>query len=539
MYINNKMRIINYKLIFTIVAVFGVAGSVFAQFNMSAGTRKMATAMTIIEKMYVDEIDDNKLSEDAIVALLEKLDPHSSYIKAEELKEMNEPLEGNFDGIGVSFNMVTDTLYIIETIAGGPSEKVGILPGDRIIQVNDSLIAGVKMSTRDIMKRLRGPKGTTVRVKIMRRGMDGLLEFKIVRDKIPIYSVDASYMIDSKTGYIKISRFGATTHKEFLEAFNKLKEQQMQNLILDLQGNGGGYLSTAIDIAKEFLGKNKLIVYTEGHNQPRFSETSKSNGVYEEGKLVILVNEGSASASEIVSGAVQDWDRGVIVGRRTFGKGLVQRQIPLPDGSAMRLTVARYYTPTGRGIQKPYMNGDKDDYNKELQKRYEHGEMLSVDSIQFPDSLKYRTLVNKRTVYGGGGIMPDEFVPIDTLTNYHIQLMAKGLIHKVYLQEVDNNRKELLSRYPDVESFKKGYTIDDDILQRLLAAAEEEKIKFEEEQYNVSKPVIALHIKALMAQNIYHTADYYKIMNDNNPIFLRGIEVINNDSIYDALLKGK
>lgn len=533
------MRITKHKLIFTIVAVFGFVGSVFAQFNMSEGTRKVATAMTIIEKMYVDDIDDNKLSEDAIIALLEKLDPHSSYIKADELREMNEPLEGNFDGIGVSFNMVTDTLYIIETIAGGPSEKIGILPGDRIIQVNDSVIAGVKMSTRDIMKRLRGPKGTTVRVKIMRRGVKNLIDFKITRDKIPIYSVDASYMIDSKTGYIKISRFGATTHKEFLEALNKLRNQQMQNLVLDLQGNGGGYLSTAIDIAKEFLGKNKLIVYTEGHNQPRFSETSKSNGVFEQGKVVVLVNEGSASASEIVSGAIQDWDRGIVVGRRTFGKGLVQRQIPMPDGSAMRLTVARYYTPTGRCIQKPYTNGDKDDYNKELQKRYEHGEMLSVDSIQFPDSLKYQTLVNKRIVYGGGGIMPDEFVPIDTLTDYHIQLMAKGLIHKVYLQEVDNNRKELLAKFPTVELFKEGYKVGEGIMKRLLGLAEEEKVEFNEEQYNVSKPVIALHIKALMAQNIYHTADYYKIMNENNPIFTRGIEIINNDSIYNNLLKNK
>jgi len=534
------MKFTKHKLLFTaIIGVFMFSLSGYAQFSMSDGARKVATAMTIIERMYVDDIDQKKLAEDAIIGLLEKLDPHSSYIKADELKEMNEPLEGNFDGIGVSFNMVTDTLYIIETITGGPSEKLGILPGDRIIMVNDSTIAGVKMSTRDIMKRLRGPKGTTVNVKILRRGFKNLLDFKIVRDKIPIYSVDASYMIDAKTGYIKISRFGATTHKEFIDALNKLSAQHMQNLMIDLQGNGGGYLSTAIDIAKEFLGKNKLIVYTEGKNQPRFSEVSKSNGVFEQGKVVILVNEGSASASEIVSGAVQDWDRGIIVGRRTFGKGLVQRQIPMPDGSAMRLTVARYYTPTGRCIQKPYTNGDKSDYDNDLKKRYEHGEMQTVDSIQLPDSLKYHTLVNKRIVYGGGGVMPDYFVPIDTLTTYHIQLLAKGLIHKLYLQEADSHRKELLEKYPTVELYKQKFEIDESVMERLLKSAEEEKVEFKESEYLESKSVIALQLKALIAQNLYHTSDYYKIMNDNSPIYMKGLDIINNDQQYNNLLKGK
>lgn len=529
----------NIALALFLLGLISFTNKASAQFSMSDGARKVAAVMTIIEKMYVDDIDDNKLSDDAITSLLEKLDPHSSYIKADELKEMNEPLEGNFDGIGVSFNMVTDTLYIIETVSGGPSEKLGILPGDRIIQVEDTTIAGVKMSTKDIMKRLRGPKGTTVNIKILRRGVKDLIDFKIIRDKIPIYSVDASYMVDKETGYIKISRFGATTHKEFMEAFKSLKEEGLKNLIVDLQSNGGGYLSTAVDISNELLGKNKLIVYTEGKHQPRYSEISKSKGNFETGKLIVLVNEGSASASEIVSGAVQDWDRGVIVGRRTFGKGLVQRQIPLPGESAMRLTIARYYTPTGRCIQKPYTNGDKKDYEYDIVNRYKHGEMITADSIQFPDSLKYETLVNKRTVYGGGGVMPDCFVPIDTLTTYHIQLLAKGIIHKVYLQEADTHRSDILAKYPTINDYKQGYTVSDEILKRLREMAEEEKVEFKQDEYDASKPVIALQLKALIAQNVYHSADYYKIMNDQNPIFNKAIEIISSDELYYPLLQKK
>jgi carboxyl-terminal processing protease len=522
----------------TVLLLWSVA-AFSQQFVMSDGLRKLNTAITIIERTYVDDVDDGKLSEDALSAVLEKLDPHSSYVRADELKELNEPLEGNFDGVGISFNMVSDTLYVIETIAGGPSEKVGILPGDRIIQVNDSVIAGVKMSTKRIMKLLRGPKGTRVSVKALRRGVSELLEFKITRDKIPIYSLDASYMIDAKTGYIKISRFGATTYKEFKDAFSKLQLSGMENLILDLQSNGGGYLSTAIDMANEFLGKDRLIVYTEGKHQARMNEYSKSAGVFEKGKLVVLVNEGSASASEIVSGAIQDWDRGVIVGRRTFGKGLVQRQFPLLDGSAMRLTVARYYTPTGRSIQKPYTNGDKESYHADLIRRYNHGEMMSADSIHFPDSLKYQTLLNKRIVYGGGGIMPDYFVPIDTLTKFHQQLVAKGLIHRAYLLEADNRRRELLAAYPAVEAYRKNYAVGKETLDNLLRLADEEKIKFNEEEYEQSLPLIALQIKALIAQNLYETGDYYKIINEESPVFRKGVEVISNDRMYANLLSGR
>jgi carboxyl-terminal processing protease len=382
--------------------------------NSNAAMRKVNIALAAIENFYVDTVNSNQLAENAITGLLEKLDPHSAYLTADEVKDADEPLQGNFDGIGIQFNMLTDTLYVIQVISGGPSEKVGILPGDQIISVNDTLIAGVKMKNNDVMRRLKGPKGTVVNVKILRKGYPKLLDFKITRDKIPVYRLTSSYMIDKKTGYIKLDRFAKTTYDEFKEAVGKLQAQGMENLILDLQDNGGGYLESAIEMANEFLTPGSLIVYTEGVHQKRQEAQSDNSGSFKHGKLVILVNEYSASASEILSGAIQDWDRGVIVGRRTFGKGLVQRPIPLPDGSLIRLTTARYYTPTGRSIQKPYTKGDPEAYAREVIDRYNRGEMISADSIHFPDSLKYYTLIKKRVVYGGGGIMPDFFVPVDT-----------------------------------------------------------------------------------------------------------------------------
>ena len=402
---------------------------------------------------------------------------------------MNEPLQGDFEGIGISFN-ITDTLYVIEVT--GRSCKSGYYARDKIIYVNDTLIAGVKMSSEEVMKKLRGPKGTTVTVKVLRRGVPELLEFHIVRDKIPIYSIDASYMADAEIGYIRLSRFAATSVDEFRKAEEKLKAKGMKKLILDLTGNGGGILQTATDIADEFLDKGKLIVYTEGRAQPRSNITATSKGQFEQGDLVILVDESSASASEIVAGAIQDWDRGVIVGRRTFGKGLVQRQLPLPDGTMIRLTVARYYTPSGRCIQKPYKGGDIDAYNMDFFYRYQKGELLYADSIHFPDSLKYKTLVNKRTVYGGGGIMPDYFVPIDTtsLTNLHRDLIAKGIVNRIVITEVDNHRKLLLKAYPDVDAFKKNYSIPADMVIRMKRMAEEEKVKWNEEEFERSKNIL-------------------------------------------------
>lgn len=531
-----KMRRKTLLLIITCTFIF--VNTISAQYGMSQGTKKLATTMTLIERMYVDTVNDEKLADDAIVSILKELDPHSSYLSAETVSEMNEPLEGNFDGIGISFNMMSDTLYVIETIADGPSERVGLLPGDRIISVNDTTIAGVNMSTRDIMKRLKGPKGTKVTVKVLRRGVQKPITFQIIRAKIPIYSLDAAYMIDDKTGYIRLSRFGATTVAEFKEALVKLNAEGLQNLILDLESNGGGYLNAATELADEFLGKDKLIVYMEGAHQARTSDSSTEKGLFENGKLVILVDEGSASASEIVSGAVQDWDRGLIVGRRTFGKGLVQRQFPLPDGSMIRLTVARYYTPTGRCIQKPYTHGDQDSYNRDLIARYNRGEMMNADSIHFPDSLKYKTLVNERIVYGGGGIMPDYFVPIDTTeyTEYSGRINAMGIVYKLALNQVDANRKELLKKYSTIEKFKNEYEVSDKVLAEMIQMATDEKIEYKEDQYLRSKEQFKRRIKALIARDLFNTAAYFKIINDESEIFRRGLEIINNDSEYQKLL---
>lgn len=525
------------KLVVAIMLMF-ITVNLSAQFAISNGTRKVATTIALIEQMYVDSVDDNKLAEDAIISLLQKLDPHSSYLSKEEVIEMNEPLEGNFDGIGISFNMMTDSLYVIETIADGPSQRVGILPGDRIIKVNDSIISGVKMSTKEIMKRLRGKKGTQVKVSVSRRGVDDLIEFLITRDRIPIYSLDASYMVNDSIGYIRLSRFGATTVPEFREALAKLQKEGLQKLILDLQSNGGGYLGAASELSNELLGKNKLIVYMEGENQKKMTDVSSKEGMFEQEDLVILVDEASASASEIVSGAIQDWDRGVIVGRRTFGKGLVQRQFPLPDGSMIRLTTARYYTPTGRSIQKPYIKGDQETYNHDLIDRYNRGEMMNVDSIHFPDSLKYKTLVNNRIVYGGGGIMPDYFVPIDTTaySDYSGRLFAMGTIYKVSMREVDLNRKELLQTYPTVEEYITNFEVSEKLLQDLIDAATNDKIEFKEVEYNKSKNLIKKRLKALMARDLYETSAFYKVVNQESDIFNKALQILQNGGEYNKLL---
>ena len=513
-----------------------------AQSFGSAALRKLQMAEFAISNFYVDKVDEDKLVEEAIIKMLAQLDPHSTYSDAEEVKKMNEPLQGNFEGIGVQFQMIEDTLLVVQPVSNGPSEKVGILAGDRIIAVNDSAIAGVKMSTEDIMKRLRGPKGSKVNLTIVRRGVQDPLVFTVKRDKIPILSLDASYMIQPKIGYIRINRFGATTAEEFKKAMKDLQKQGMKDLILDLQGNGGGYLNAAIDLANEFLGQKELIVYTEGRTAQRSEFFAKGNGEFRDGRLIVLVDEYTASASEIVSGAVQDWDRGIIVGRRSFGKGLVQRPIDLPDGSMIRLTIARYYTPSGRCIQKPYdstanldgrLTGEnsQDKYNQELIDRFNHGEMIHADSIHFADSLKAQTKRMGRTVYGGGGIMPDFFVPIDTTlyTDWHRQLVAKGIIIKATTGYIEKHRAELKKDYKDFKTFNDKFQIDDAFMADIRSAADKEKIMFDEAQYERALPLIRTQLKALIARDLWDMSEYYQVMNATNESVQQALKVLRED----------
>ena len=541
----------NKITIYVLLACLWTVSAVQAQSFGSPAMRKLQMAEFAISNFYVDKVDEDKLVEEAIIKMLAQLDPHSTYSDAEEVKKMNEPLQGNFEGIGVQFQMIEDTLLVVQPVSNGPSEKIGILAGDRIIAVNDSAIAGVKMSTEEIMKRLRGPKGSKVNLKIVRRGVQDPLVFTVKRDKIPILSLDASYMIQPKTGYIRINRFGATTAEEFKKAMKELQKQGMKDMILDLQGNGGGYLNAAIDLANEFLGQKELIVYTEGRTAKRSDFYAKGNGEFRNGRLIVLVDEYTASASEIVSGAVQDWDRGIIVGRRSFGKGLVQRPIDLPDGSMIRLTIARYYTPAGRCIQKPYdsninekpgkgksSESSIDKYNQDLIDRYNHGEMVSADSIHFPDSLKCQTKKLGRTVYGGGGIMPDYFVPVDTTlyTDYHRNLVAKGVVIKTTMNFIENNRKALLDKYKTFEKFNEKFEIDDQILNFLREAADKEKIEFNEEQYNKALPLIKAQLKALIARDLWDMNEYFQVMNATNKSVERALEIL-NDKEYEKILK--
>ncbi|HOS46262.1 MAG TPA: S41 family peptidase, partial [Paludibacter sp.] len=439
--------------------------------------------------------------------------------------------------VGIQFQIFNDTILVVQTITGTPAEKVGVKPGDRIVYIDGELIAGQKIQNSDVTKRLRGKKGSEVEVKILRRGVPELILFKIIRDKIPVNSIDASYMIDEEIGYIKINNFGSKTIDEYKAAFFALKKEGMKHLILNLQGNGGGYLNAAIELADEFLGRDKLIVYTEGLRQRRMTSTATAVGGFEQGKLIILVDEYSASASEIVSGAVQDWDRGIIVGRRTFGKGLVQRQIPLSDGSMLRLTTSRYYTPSGRSIQKPYKDG-VEKYRKDLADRHEHGEMQHIDSIHFSDSLKYTTNVLKRTVYGGGGIMPDVFVPLDTtrFTDFHRKIVAQGVMNKIVVQYNDRNRNSLKRKYRDFEQYKNTFSVDMELLDQMKEMAEQEGIVYDEEQYNRSKDLISLQLKALIARDIWSMNEYYRIMDAENEALQRAVHILRNPDEYSQIL---
>lgn len=517
--------------------------AVSAQFS-DPGIQKLGFVTYMINKYYVDTTSTDKMAEDAIRGILSNLDPHSSYISKENLQRESEPLEGSFDGIGVTFQTMEDTLLVIQTISGGPSEKVGIMAGDRFIYVNDTIIAGVNMQNIDIMKRIRGPKGTVVTIKVMRRGVPDLIEFRITRDKIPLYSVDAAYMINGETGYIKVDRFSSTTLEEFNTALKKLKSQKMKNLIVDLQDNGGGYMSAAIGMVDNFLQKDQLIVYQEGKAQPRENYVASGKDEIFDGNLVVLVDEGSASASEIVSGAIQDWDRGVIIGRRTFGKGLVQKMMDLPDGSQIRLTTARYHTPTGRCIQRPYKDNIKN-YRNDLIERYNHGELMHEDSISFPDSLKHQTLKLKRTIYGGGGIMPDLFVPLDTMkyTQYHRNLVGKGVLNKFILQYMEKNRDELNKKYKADKNlfgkFKEEFEVSENDLKELIEAGEKEGVKLDSIQYGKSKNLIKKQIKANIARDMWESGEYYQIMNTENDIYMKAIEVLSSKKNYEAALLRK
>jgi len=487
---------------------------------------KLLNLLEYVNAYYVDSVKENKLVEKAIVSMLKELDPHSQYITKEEVQEMNEPLIGNFEGVGVSFNILNDTIFIVSTVPGGPSEKVGLLAGDKIIQIDGEVVAGTGIKNTDVFKRLRGAKGTKVVIAIKRRGVKELLDFTIIRDKIPLFCIDASYMITDKTGYIKLNRFSSTTTKEFKEALVKLKKQNIQNLILDLSDNGGGYLDEAVKLADQFLDNNKLIVYTEGVKSARYDHLAFENGVFEKGNLVVLINEGSASASEIVAGALQDWDRATVVGRRSFGKGLVQRQFALNDGSMIRLTIARYHTPTGRVIQKPYNSADN--YDEDLLNRYRNGEYMHADSIRFVDSLKYQTLTKKRTVYGGGGIMPDVFVPIDTseYSDYYRDLFRKGIINKFVLNYIDVNRKEISTGYPNFTAFKNRFSISEQMMDELIAFAEKEGLVRNNEQLAISDKRIRIILKAYIARNLWDSNEFFEILNQNDDAIQKALEVI-------------
>ena len=498
-------------------------------FGYNSPMRKMVLAEMAITNLYVDSVDEKKLVEDGIRGMIEQLDPHSSYSTAKETKEMNEPLQGSFEGIGVQFNMVKDTLLVIQPVVNGPSERVGILAGDRIVSVNDTAIAGVKMSKEDIMKRLRGAKGSKVRLGVVRRGIAGILKFTVVRDKIPVKTLDAAYMIRPHVGYIRIGSFGVTTYNEFMKAVETLKASGMKDLILDLQENGGGYLMAAVQIANEFLHNSDLIVYTQGRKVPRQDYCADGSGRLLDGKVFVLINEYTASAAEIVTGAIQDQDRGIVVGRRSFGKGLVQRPIDLPDGSMIRLTIAHYFTPSGRCIQKPYKKGDAIDYAMDIEKRFEHGELYSADSIHFADSLKYYTLRKHRVVYGGGGIMPDVFVPLDTTqyTKFLRQMAARSYIINANLKYIDVNRKQLKKQFATFNDFNARFEVPQSLIDDVVQAAEKDKIKPKDQQeLQATLPQLRRQLKALIARDLWDMSEYFQVINETNPIVVKAVGLL-------------
>lgn len=507
-----------------------------AQVAASKELHKLQVAWQIINTLYVDTVNASQLSESAIKAMLQQLDPHSTYVSANELKALNEPLEGSFDGIGIEFSIIRDTLVVASVIGGGPSEKVGLQVNDRIVKIDEKLIAGTGLTNSQVFKLLRGKKGTRVVLEVVRKTDKNPLIFNIRRDKIPIFSVDASYMIDHRTGYVKISRFGAQTHEEFVQSLKDLLTQGMKSLVIDLRGNGGGYLKAAFDIADELIDNNKMIVYTKGQASPLMEFKSSAKGLFEKGPLVILIDEGSASASEIVAGAVQDWDRGVVVGRRSFGKGLVQRPVKLPDGSEIRLTTAKYYTPSGRCIQKSYQNGTGD-YQNEILHRLQSGELVNGDSLPLHGSERYKTLVNGRTVYGGGGIHPDLFVPMDTtrMSPLMQSIYRAGLLQRYSVALVENFGTSL-AEYADFKSFETAFEIGDAMLLLFVKQAAEDGIVCSIDQLREEK-LLMTQVKAYVARRLFSTSDFYRVVNPQTDIYKRGVEILIKPREYNQFLK--
>lgn len=504
------------------------AGS-FSQ-SQSATNDKITSLLDYIEYQYVDTINKKELVEKTVTSLLQSLDPHSAYIAASEFNEVNEPLEGNFGGIGVEFNIIKDTIRVINTIEGGPSEKTGIRAGDKFIKIEGKNAAGVGITNKEVFTKLRGERGSSVNVSIMRSGIKKIIDFKITRDAIPLYSLDAYYMIDKSVGYMKISKFAATTYDEYLKAFNALSKEGMKKLILDLRGNPGGYLNAAVDISDEFLASGLQIVYTQGKANPKKVYKATQRGSFENNGLAILIDEGSASASEIVAGAIQDNDRGTVIGRRSFGKGLVQDQMQLPDGSAIRLTVARYYTPTGRCIQKPYTD-DKDQYYNEEYDRFEHGELLNMDSIKLDKKQAFKTPEGK-TVYGGGGIMPDVFVPIDTSKANSVlnKLFYAGVVNTFAFEYSDKNRASL-KVYGTAKNFIKQFTVSHSVLEEFFAYCEKQHVKLDAAQKLKSAEALKPYLKALIGRDIFDKEAYYPIINENDKCILKAVEILNQESI--------
>ena len=526
------------KIIFVIL--LAISQLCFAQSTKSdpaETTQKLATTMYLIEHFYVDSTDMPKLTEEAITAMLKSLDPHSAYIAADEVKKANEELVGSFEGIGVTFQILRDTILIVSAVPGGPSEKVGVMAGDRIVTIDGEDAFGKKVNNEYVTKHLRGEKGTKVVIGVKRGDDPELIEFEIIRDKIPLNSINTYFMVDKKIGYIKLDKFAKQSMDEFDDALADLKKQGMKSLILDLRGNSGGYLLTAFELANEFLGSDKTVVFTEGLKSSKQVYNTDQKGQFCDGRLAILIDEGSASASEIVSGAIQDWDRGVLIGRRSFGKGLVQRPFNLPDGAQIRLTTARYYTPTGRCIQRSYEEGSEEYFN-EMTKRLEHGEYYHADSIHFPDSLKYYTLTSGRTVYGGGGIMPDIFMPADTayMTKLITDLVRKNVFGSYCIDYVLNNREQILKDYPEFAKFNKKFNINDEMLEGFKQVAIDKGIDLDEGQYEQSKSYITLRIKGIIAQNVWNIDKFYQVVMKEDKVIHKAVEILNSQKEYNELL---